>query len=170
MHATVISHANKNQIVRTIQLLLADKLGCKPDSAFEQFGVIIVSPEKKIITRKQVLGINHELSLTASQNIPDRWIVILEAQTMNQEAANALLKLIEEPPPGVHFLLGAPSPASLLPTIRSRVAVVTAEGSSTFDPTANELEAEIALLIGESSLGARFACIAQLYGSKRLQD
>ncbi|MEI7819184.1 MAG: hypothetical protein WCI47_03630, partial [bacterium] len=60
--------------------------------------------------------------------------------------------------------------ASLLPTIRSRVAVVTAEDTSTFDPTPNELEAEITVLIGESSLGAQFACIAQLYASKRLQD
>lgn len=36
------------------------------------------------------------------------------------EAANALLKTLEEPRPGVHFVLTSERPESLLPTIRSR--------------------------------------------------
>ena len=36
------------------------------------------------------------------------------------EAANALLKTLEEPRPGVHFILTSERPDSLLPTIRSR--------------------------------------------------
>lgn len=36
------------------------------------------------------------------------------------EAANALLKTLEEPRPGVHFILTSERPESLLPTIRSR--------------------------------------------------
>jgi DNA polymerase III subunit delta' len=39
---------------------------------------------------------------------------------MNPSAANALLKLLEEPPLGVTFLLITHQPARLLPTIRSR--------------------------------------------------
>ena len=39
---------------------------------------------------------------------------------MNEESANALLKVMEEPPEGVLFLLTADSLASVLPTIRSR--------------------------------------------------
>jgi len=39
---------------------------------------------------------------------------------MNPSAANALLKLLEEPPAGVTFLLITHQPARLLPTIRSR--------------------------------------------------
>lgn len=36
------------------------------------------------------------------------------------EAANALLKTLEEPRPGVHFILTSERPEALLPTIRSR--------------------------------------------------
>ena len=39
---------------------------------------------------------------------------------MNEESANALLKVMEEPPEGVLFLLTADSLAGVLPTIRSR--------------------------------------------------
>ncbi|MCR4339517.1 MAG: hypothetical protein NUW01_06485 [Gemmatimonadaceae bacterium] len=40
------------------------------------------------------------------------------------QAANALLKLLEEPPADTFFILTSSEPASLLPTIRSRVAAV----------------------------------------------
>ena len=39
---------------------------------------------------------------------------------MTVDAANALLKTLEEPPPGVLFLLLADDQEALLPTIRSR--------------------------------------------------
>ncbi|MBE2275474.1 MAG: DNA polymerase III subunit delta' [Rhodobacteraceae bacterium] len=43
---------------------------------------------------------------------------------MNTASANALLKLLEEPPPAATFLLIAHQPAKLLPTIRSRCRVL----------------------------------------------
>jgi DNA polymerase-3 subunit delta' len=42
-------------------------------------------------------------------------------QASSPEAANAFLKLLEEPPPTVTFILTSSEPSSLLPTIRSRV-------------------------------------------------
>ena len=42
-------------------------------------------------------------------------------QAANPEAANAFLKLLEEPPPTTTIILTSSEPASLLPTIRSRV-------------------------------------------------
>lgn len=47
-------------------------------------------------------------------------IIINGASAMTPEAANALLKTLEEPPPGVLFLLLADDEEALLPTIRSR--------------------------------------------------
>jgi DNA polymerase-3 subunit delta' len=44
----------------------------------------------------------------------------LVPQEASPEAANALLKLLEEPPPGSRFLLTSSEPGELLPTIRSR--------------------------------------------------
>ena len=46
----------------------------------------------------------------------------LVVQESSQEAANALLKLLEEPPADTFFLLTAADPGRLLPTIRSRTA------------------------------------------------
>lgn len=42
------------------------------------------------------------------------------AETINLQAANALLKTLEEPPAGTRVLLGVADPAHLLPTVRSR--------------------------------------------------
>lgn len=46
--------------------------------------------------------------------------LILDAQTMNSNAQNAVLKLLEEGPPYAAFLLLTDNPAALLTTIRSR--------------------------------------------------
>jgi DNA polymerase-3 subunit delta' len=47
-------------------------------------------------------------------------VLIHPAESLNVNAANALLKNLEEPPPGTHFLLVAHRWHQLLPTIRSR--------------------------------------------------
>lgn len=47
-------------------------------------------------------------------------LLIHPAETMNFQAASALLKTLEEPPPGTRIALGVSDPALLLPTVRSR--------------------------------------------------
>jgi DNA polymerase-3 subunit delta' len=56
-----------------------------------------------------------------------RWQVTIveDADWFTEQALNALLKSIEEPPPRAVWLLCAPSPEDLLPTIRSRCRLVT---------------------------------------------
>jgi len=49
-----------------------------------------------------------------------RWILIEDAHRLNGGAANMLLKTLEEPPPGTHFLLVTHRPEAVLQTIRSR--------------------------------------------------
>ncbi|WP_434778978.1 DNA polymerase III subunit delta' [Neisseria sp. Ec49-e6-T10] len=49
-----------------------------------------------------------------------RVLLISPAESMNVQAANALLKVLEEPPQGVVFLLVSDKKDKLLPTIRSR--------------------------------------------------
>nr|WP_247718188.1 DNA polymerase III subunit delta' [Qipengyuania proteolytica] len=53
-----------------------------------------------------------------------RAIIIDPSDDLERNAANALLKSLEEPPAGTFFLLVAHSPARLLPTIRSRCRVL----------------------------------------------
>ncbi len=57
-----------------------------------------------------------------------RVFVIEDAHTLNDQAANRLLKTLEEPPPFAHLMLLAPSPREVLPTIASRCQLVR------FDP------------------------------------
>ena len=50
-------------------------------------------------------------------------VFVLTSAAMMKEAANSLLKILEEPPPYAHIFLLAENTGELLPTIRSRCAV-----------------------------------------------
>ncbi|MDR1854614.1 MAG: DNA polymerase III subunit delta' [Azoarcus sp.] len=67
----------------------------------------------------QVRAVQEALTVTAHRG--GRRVVIVDpAEAMNPFTANALLKLLEEPPEGCTFVLVSSSPRKLLPTIRSR--------------------------------------------------
>lgn len=77
----------------------------------------------QVITVDEVRKLRGFLGLSAADG--GRRVVILDAaDEMNANAANAILKLLEEPPDRVTFLLVAHQPARLLPTIRSRCRVL----------------------------------------------
>lgn len=67
----------------------------------------------------QVRGLSRLFSTTASMS-PWRAVIVDAADDLERNAANALLKNLEEPPPSSLFLLVSHSPDRLLPTIRSR--------------------------------------------------
>jgi len=54
----------------------------------------------------------------------NRVVIIEDADAMNAPAANSLLKILEEPPSSVYFLLISSKSKSLLPTIRSRCRTI----------------------------------------------
>jgi DNA polymerase-3 subunit delta' len=61
---------------------------------------------------------------TGSHRNGNRVVLITEAEAMNPPAANSLLKILEEPPASVYFILVSSKTKSLLPTIRSRCRVI----------------------------------------------
>ena len=64
-----------------------------------------------------------------------RVFLIDDADKLNDQSANALLKTLEEPSPTAHLVLITSRPAMLLPTIRSRCQQIR------FSPlTASEIE------------------------------
>lgn len=85
----------------------------------------------------------------------------LVPQESSQEAANALLKLLEEPPPETTFILTATDPASLLDTIRSRLLPIRLRPLPVEDVArfliaergATEAEARLAARLSEGSIG-----------------
>ena len=75
--------------------------------------------------------------------------IVLEAQNMNVQAQNALLKILEEPAGHVHFILTAESKAALLETIRSRATgylLRQSDGASTSEQAKQGAEAAAAVL------------------------
>jgi hypothetical protein len=77
--------------------------------------------------------------------------VIASAETLTGEAANALLKTLEEPQTGAprHFLLLAPSRFDLLPTVRSRsMAVYLGAGEALDEELVERLGGEFADSVG----------------------
>ncbi len=59
-------------------------------------------------------------ALRAPLEGPAHVVIVDPAEALTLQSANALLKVLEEPPPGVHFILTCTSLRGLLPTIASR--------------------------------------------------
>lgn len=76
-------------------------------------------PRANIIKISSIRDIKKFLSMNYD-DVNYRVILISEAQLMNEEAQNALLKNLEEPPDGVVFILCTANPEKLRETIRSR--------------------------------------------------
>ncbi|MEM7023084.1 MAG: DNA polymerase III subunit delta' [Pseudomonadota bacterium] len=74
---------------------------------------------KAAIAVDQVRGATASLHTTAALG-GHRIVVIDGAESLNRNAANALLKSLEEPPPGAILLLVSHHPGRVAPTLRSR--------------------------------------------------
>ena len=87
----------------------------------EKFSDLIIYPKDgDTINSEQINNLIEESFLKPIEG--ERKIFILSnAQNMNIQAQNKLLKTLEEPPKNVHILMGATSEFALLPTIKSRV-------------------------------------------------
>lgn len=68
----------------------------------------------------QVRGLSDFLSLSSHKSDGLRIALIHPVEGLNASAANALLKMLEEPPPNVVFILVAHQAHKILPTIMSR--------------------------------------------------
>ncbi|EGU33303.1 DNA polymerase III subunit delta' [Vibrio ichthyoenteri ATCC 700023] len=83
------------------------------------FHLVVPEKEGKAITVEQIRHCNR-IAQESSQQGGYRLIVIQPADSMNESAANALLKTLETPAKNCLFLLVATSVSQLLPTITSR--------------------------------------------------
>jgi len=81
-----------------------------------------------------------------------RIAIVDSADDLNGESANALLKIIEEPPPRSVFLLVSHRPGALLPTIRSRCISLDLQPLSLDDTMRVLHELPPAVKIGEETL------------------
>jgi len=97
--------------------------GTHPD--YRQVEPALVESETEDAVKKTTISVEQVRALADFVNISShrggaKVIVIEPAEALNVNAANALLKSLEEPPSGTFFLLVSHRPHQLLPTIRSR--------------------------------------------------
>lgn len=90
--------------------------GCHPD-------LQVVSPETKVFKVEQIREIIRDICYLPTEG-SHRVFILDEADRMNEEASNALLKTLEEPPEKSVLALITSNLYGLLPTIRSRCTEV----------------------------------------------
>lgn len=81
--------------------------------------IIRINPSGQFIRIDQIRALGEMLSMKPYE-AKLRVVIIRNAHTMNPAASNALLKMLEEPPPRTALILSAPQTTDLLPTIVSR--------------------------------------------------
>jgi DNA polymerase-3 subunit delta' len=120
--------------------------------------VIEVSPRKGVLRIDQIRSLINKLSLKPF-GAGQRVVIISEAHALNQEAGNALLKVLEEPPAGTILILTALQHTDLLPTIASRCRHIRfrplcVDDLTTLLTTQQGMEAEQARTLAEVADGS----------------
>lgn len=57
---------------------------------------------------------------TSSQTSRNRWVLLVDVESLSEAIGNSILKLIEEPPAQTFILMTSSQPDRIMPTIRSR--------------------------------------------------
>lgn len=121
--------------------------------------MVVIEPDGAFIKLPQIHGLQKNISFSPLES-RNRVILLLHAHRMNREAANALLKTLEEPPDRTFLILTASSADALLPTIVSRCQMISCGGLDAEDITEILLddsevspeEAEVAARLADGSL------------------
>jgi len=85
--------------------------------------IIVISPQEGLIKIDEIRTIEEALSFRPYEGMK-KVVIVDDADTMNQAAANTFLKTLEEPPEDSLIILISSRPDRLLPTIRSRCSTI----------------------------------------------
>lgn len=85
--------------------------------------LILINPQGQMTKIAQIRELRKTLAMKPFE-ARLRVVIIAEAHTLNPEASNALLKVLEEPPEQTIFILVTPRAYDLLPTILSRCQLI----------------------------------------------
>jgi DNA polymerase III subunit delta' len=92
---------------------------CRHIAAGNHPDLLVIEPQGKVLRVDQIRKLLGALSMKPF-SAEQRVVIVADAQAMNPEAANALLKMLEEPPANTTVVLTALEKSDLLPTIVSR--------------------------------------------------
>ena len=149
-HAYLIDNAS-SKIRQQMAIWLAQSQFCEnlqdgaPDQTCQKCQTIALGDNPDVLeiqTEKQSIGVDDikffkkEANMAATQG-KRRILIIDEAEKMTVQAANNLLKTIEEPEGNLMIILLADSAKQLLPTIQSRVQIFHLSNQSNDDEIAS---------------------------------
>jgi DNA polymerase III subunit delta' len=130
---------------------------CKKFRSLNHPDFLVVSPEKGVIKIDQIRRLTRELSYPPYESLM-RVVVLEDVQTMRREAANSLLKTLEEPPENNLLILTAEVSQEILATLTSRCQVIPFSQLSIDDTVAilvrHGIDHDTALLLARLSEGS----------------
>ncbi|MDQ7067173.1 MAG: DNA polymerase III subunit delta' [Sulfurimonas sp.] len=80
----------------------------------------------KFVVIGEIFKLEHAKAVLAESYISESNVkyIILGASDLSDVAQNSLLKLLEEPPKNIEFIIISPTKSNLLPTVRSRLPIL----------------------------------------------
>lgn len=122
----------KSQQLSHAYLLLGGVLGDSEVNLLKNF-FQVTGPDLFVLFSPIKIGHIRELIRSLAirpHSSAKRLAILTDVETMTLEAANAFLKILEEPPPYVVFVLSATQKAKILPTILSRCQLIRQKSTS----------------------------------------
>jgi DNA polymerase-3 subunit delta' len=140
----------------------------------EHGDVAMIRPYLQIIRVKPIRDLEREANFRPFEGVA-RVFIIEDAEYLNPSSSNALLKVLEEPPPTSHLILTTTNPTALLATIRSRCQVIrfapiAAEQIEKFlmgDKRMSADDARLLARVARGSVGRACATDVEDYREKR---
>lgn len=85
-----------------------------------------LQPNRVIGFIEDVFKLEHAKAVVAESYISESQVkyLILGSKSFGIEAQNSLLKVLEEPPRNIEFIIISPTKSNLLPTVRSRLPII----------------------------------------------
>lgn len=127
---------------------------CRKIASGNHLDVQVIAPEEGYLRIDRMRRLREEIYFHPFEG-RERTFIIDEAEKMRVEAANSILKTLEEPPEHAKLILISPNPHALLPTIRSRCQYFR------FNPVSDRAIAEL-LASGRGVTKAEAELIAKL--------
>jgi DNA polymerase III subunit delta' len=130
---------------------------CKQIERMQHPDLLVVQsdPQSRNLKVEQIRDLQRSLSLTPYE-ARYRIAILLRFEEANPNAANALLKTLEEPAPPVILILTAESSESLLPTIVSRCEVIRL-GPLSYSTVSDSLQSHWGIQADEANLLAHLS-------------
>lgn len=137
-HAVVLVGSHGIGKTCLAQAILGQVLNVATDKLEQYPYYTVIRSEKDSISIEAIRSLQRFLHLKTLGNQPlRRGIIIEHADRLTSEAQNAFLKLLEEPPEDTVMILTVDTVQALLPTIRSRVQLISVHAPNEQDTLAH---------------------------------